>query len=157
MQPRLEQCIRRILIADDQPGFRLFLRQVLAHLAAEVIECADGIEAVAAFERHQPDWAVLDWMMPNLDGVAAARSIRARHPQARIVVISVGFTPLLAKEAAAAGPAPVYPKNACKICRPSCALRRPHGARPTHLGKKTLFKRGHFTHLKLTNPHKPKQ
>lgn len=102
---------RSILIADDQPAFRKLLRHLLAELGAEFIECPDGVEAVAAFERHQPDWALLDWMMPNLDGAAAARAIRARHPQARIVLISVHSARLLAQEAADAGACAFFPKD----------------------------------------------
>ena|SRR5258708_754618 len=111
MQNTSTRYARSILIADDQPAFRKLLRQALADLADEFIECSDGVEAVAAFERHQPDWALLDWMMPNLDGVAAARSIRARHPEARIVVLSVHFTPTLAKEAVDAGARACFPKE----------------------------------------------
>jgi CheY-like chemotaxis protein len=102
---------RSILIADDQPAFRQLLRQMLAGLAAEFIECGDGAEAVAAFERHLPDWALLDWLMPNLDGVEATRSIRARHPQARVVILSLHFSPLLAHEADNAGACACFSKD----------------------------------------------
>lgn len=102
---------RRILIADDQPAFRKLLRQLLAGLGAEFIECPDGADAVAAFEQHQPDWAVLDWVMPSLDGVAAIRAIRAKHPRARLVLLSIHSTPTLAREAVEAGACACFSKE----------------------------------------------
>src|SRR5215467_14599124 len=103
MEAPSRQCARSILIADDQNAFRTLLRHLLSDVASEIIECQDGAEAVAAFERHEPDWALLDWMMPNLDGIGATRSIRARHPQARIILLSAHSTPMLAQEATNAG------------------------------------------------------
>lgn len=93
----------RVLIADDQAAFRGLLREVLGGMSAEIIECRDGGEAVAAFDRHQPDWAFLDWSMPVLDGLEATRAITARHPGARVVLLSVHASPGLAREAASAG------------------------------------------------------
>ncbi len=52
--------------------------------------------------------------MPNLDGVAAARSIRARHPEARVVVLSAHFTRTLAREATDAGACACFPKERLK-------------------------------------------
>ena len=100
-----------VLIADDREAFLLLFRQMLGGMAGEIIECADGLEAVASFEHRQPDWTVLDWAMPNLDGLGAARAIRARHPQARIVLISSHLTPMLEREAAAAGVFGSFPKE----------------------------------------------
>ncbi len=101
----------RILLADDQPAFRALARQMLSGLAREVIECTDGVEAVASFEECPADWTLLDWSMPRLDGLAAARAIRARHPQARIILISSHLTPTLEREAAAAGVSGSFPKE----------------------------------------------
>ena len=101
----------RVLVADDQPAFRALARQMLAGVAGEVIECGDGTEAVADFERCPADWVLLDWAMPGLDGLAAARAIRVRHPQARIVLISSHLTPMLEREAAAAGVFGSFPKE----------------------------------------------
>ena len=111
MQAPPIECARSVLIADDQPAFRKLLRRVLAELPADVIECPDGAAAVVAYEQHRPDWALLDWMMPNLDGLAATRSIRARHPDARCVVITVHFTQTLAREADEAGACACLPKE----------------------------------------------
>lgn len=101
----------RVLLADDQPAFRALARQMLAGLTSDVIECCDGVEAVANFERCPADWTLLDWVMPRLDGLAATRAIRARHPQARIILISSHLTPILEREAEAAGVVASFPKE----------------------------------------------
>jgi DNA-binding NarL/FixJ family response regulator len=51
-------------------------------------EAATGYEAVAAVDRLQPDIVVMDIRMPGLDGIAAAREIRDKHPQVKIIGLS---------------------------------------------------------------------
>lgn len=100
-----------VLIADDQPAFRRLARQFLALLPAQVIECESGSEALLAFDRHQPDWTLLDWSMPEPDGLAVIRTLRPLHPRAGLVLISAHFTPLLEREAEAAGASGCFPKE----------------------------------------------
>lgn len=45
----------RILIVEDSAAVRRMLRALLAPLRAEVVECGDGAEALAAYVRHRPD------------------------------------------------------------------------------------------------------
>ena len=49
---------------------------------------ASSYEAVAAVERLQPDIVVMDIRMPGLDGIAAAREIRAKYPHVKIIGLS---------------------------------------------------------------------
>lgn len=84
---------------------------MLDGVAGEIVECCDGAEAAEKFGRCPADWALLDWAMPGLDGLAAARAICARHPQARIVLISSHLTPMLEREAATAGVFASFPKE----------------------------------------------
>lgn len=79
---------RKILIADDHPGARALIRDLLAQLDCEIIECANGAEAVAAYEKHRPDCVLLDLEMPVMDGAEAARTIIAKHPAARLVIVT---------------------------------------------------------------------
>lgn len=53
-----------------------------------VAEASNGLEAVAAYERHHPDVVVLDLRMPIMDGVEAVRRIRERDPRARVIVLT---------------------------------------------------------------------
>jgi two-component system, cell cycle response regulator len=67
----------RVLIADDDLTSRSLLRQVLGKWGYDVIVAADGVEAWERLqEADPPRLAVLDWMMPGLDGVEVCRRIR---------------------------------------------------------------------------------
>lgn len=80
----------RILVADDHPLMREGLATVLETQAdfAVVGEAATGREAVAQAARLQPDVILLDLEMPELDGVAAIRQIRASDRDARVIVFT---------------------------------------------------------------------
>jgi DNA-binding NarL/FixJ family response regulator len=80
----------RVLIADDHAVVREGLRAFLAlQDDVEVVaEAADGEEAVAAAERLTPDVALVDLVMPRVDGIEAIRRIRAAQPQTRVIVLT---------------------------------------------------------------------
>jgi DNA-binding NarL/FixJ family response regulator len=67
----------RVLIADDQPEVRSALRLVLdAESDIEVVdEAGDGADAVRKARQHEPDVVVIDIRMPNVDGIAAIRTL----------------------------------------------------------------------------------
>lgn len=66
----------RILIADDEAEIRDVLRLYLEKEGYEVIEAADGLEAVRLIRQGGMDLAILDIMMPGLDGYRVLRNIR---------------------------------------------------------------------------------
>ena len=71
----------RVLIAEDETLIRLDLKQMLEENGIEVCgEARDGLEAVQLAHETQPDLAVFDLKMPNLDGVEAARRVYAERP-----------------------------------------------------------------------------
>jgi phosphoserine phosphatase RsbU/P len=67
----------KILIAEDDPVSRRFLEVTLAKWGYEVVSTSDGNEAWEAFQREAPTIAVLDWMMPGIDGAEVCRRARA--------------------------------------------------------------------------------
>ena len=67
----------RILIADDAPEIRRLLRMVLMLDGHEVVEAADGDEALALLRAHRPSVAVLDVSMPGRTGLDVCRAVRA--------------------------------------------------------------------------------
>jgi two-component system cell cycle response regulator len=72
----------RILIAEDDPTSRLLLQKVLARWDYEVIVTEDGAEAWRTLQADDaPRLAILDWMMPGLDGVEVCRRARARETE----------------------------------------------------------------------------
>ena len=76
------------LIVEDNAGIRRMLRRILAGTASAIWECADGSEALAAYEEHRPDIVLMDLRMPHVDGLAATRQIRGYDPSARIIVVT---------------------------------------------------------------------
>ena len=78
----------RALIADDEPLAREWIRNGLsADPDVEVVgECHDGLEAVAAIERHQPDLVLLDVEMPGLNGFGILERVRTERSPAVIFI-----------------------------------------------------------------------
>ncbi|MGI5161484.1 ATP-binding response regulator [Microbispora sp. CA-102843] len=62
--------VDRVLVADDDAGFRAVARRMLFGFAAEVDEAADGIEALSLMRDRPPDVVLIDLLMPRLDGTA---------------------------------------------------------------------------------------
>jgi class 3 adenylate cyclase/CheY-like chemotaxis protein len=66
----------RILIVDDNETNRDILATRLGLHGYELLQAADGEEAIAAAKQHLPDLILLDWMMPKLDGVEVCRRLK---------------------------------------------------------------------------------
>ncbi len=66
----------KILVAEDSSVDRMILESLLKKCGYIVILAEDGMEAVAQFEKEQPDFVFLDVLMPNLNGMEAAAQIR---------------------------------------------------------------------------------
>lgn len=70
----------RVLVAEDDPLVVISLTDQLGLLGHTVVAVAsDGQEAIEMAAREQPDIAVLDIKMPNVDGIQAAEAISAQH------------------------------------------------------------------------------
>lgn len=78
----------KILIADDEPKIRMFLRANLEARDYEVYLAQDGIETVEMAGRILPDVIVLDVNMPRMDGIEACRRIR-EWADMPIIILSV--------------------------------------------------------------------
>jgi DNA-binding NarL/FixJ family response regulator len=80
----------RVLVCDDVAAFRALMRYTLQEdPGIEVVgEAADGMAAIAAAERLQPDVVLLDLTMPVLDGIDAIPSVLERAPGTRVVALS---------------------------------------------------------------------
>lgn len=66
----------KILVVDDEAGIRTLIKKYALYEGHEIIEGADGMEAVELCKKEKPDIAVIDIMMPELDGFSACREIR---------------------------------------------------------------------------------
>lgn len=80
----------RILVADDHFVVRMGLTALVnTEPDLEVVgEAADGAQAIAAFEKHKPDLVLMDLRMPVKDGVSATTEIKAKHPNARVLMLT---------------------------------------------------------------------
>jgi diguanylate cyclase (GGDEF)-like protein len=78
----------RILIAEDDPVFRLILEETLARWGYEVVVCRDGIEACQILQaENAPQLAILDWKMPGMEGIELCRKIRKDADESYIYII----------------------------------------------------------------------
>ena len=84
----------RVLVADDHAIIREGLRVMLGNQPdMEVVGVAtNGREAVHLVEKHEPDIAVIDLSMPELNGVEAIQQMIPRHPHLQVVVLSIHET-----------------------------------------------------------------
>ena len=80
----------RILVVDDELALRLLLRAYLAKEGFEVLEACNGEQALSVFRQGGVDLAVVDVMLPELDGFEVVRRIRARSSVPIIVLTARG-------------------------------------------------------------------
>jgi DNA-binding NarL/FixJ family response regulator len=78
----------KFLIVDDHAPMRRTLRELLTSPADDVREATDGGQAELVFEEQRPDWVIMDVQMQPVGGLAATRHIMARHPEARVIMVS---------------------------------------------------------------------
>jgi DNA-binding response OmpR family regulator len=69
----------RILVAHDEPGTLALLSEVLTYSGFAVIEARDGLEALVRAREMKPALAVLDVMMPGMDGRVVCRELHGDH------------------------------------------------------------------------------
>jgi two-component system OmpR family response regulator len=68
----------RILVVDDEPWVVQSVRSYLEAAHFEVVAAYNGKEAIAQFDAHSPDLIILDWMLPEMDGITVAQRLRQR-------------------------------------------------------------------------------
>ena len=80
----------RLILADDHPVVRDGLAAIInqQHDLEVVAEADNGEDAVALYERYQPDVMVLDLRMPRKDGVAVVEEVITKHANARILIMT---------------------------------------------------------------------
>jgi two-component system chemotaxis response regulator CheY len=83
-----------ILVADDVEVCRAFVSQTLMNAGYNVVEASDGVEAIAALKNSgEVGMLVLDVEMPNLDGLACLKALRADPTYASLPVILLTAKP----------------------------------------------------------------
>jgi DNA-binding NarL/FixJ family response regulator len=95
----------RVILADDHDLVRSGIKALLSMVnGVEVIaEARDGQELVTLVDNLMPDVVMTDISMPGMDGITAIAQIHARHPQVRLLVLSMYDTVDFVKRAVANG------------------------------------------------------
>jgi DNA-binding response OmpR family regulator len=81
---------KRILIADDDVNIRHLIRRQLTESGYEVFEADSGMGASLWLSLHYVDLVITDVVMPDMDGIELAYSIKHRYPNMPIIAISAG-------------------------------------------------------------------
>lgn len=95
--------LENLLIVEDSPSMRHLIKSVVADLALCIHECADGSEALDAYEKFHPEWVLMDVEMHEKDGFTATREIVEAHPEAKIVIVTKHATERMREAAKKAG------------------------------------------------------
>jgi two-component system NarL family response regulator len=117
--PHVEELpLARVLIVDDQPDFRRHLSRLLSRAGFENVDEADTIGAAeTSVAANCPDLALVDLMLPDVDGLEGTPRLKALCPRLRVIVISVlsNRVESLRAAAVAAGAEDFFPKDALSI------------------------------------------
>ncbi len=90
----------RVLVADDHSVVAEGLRRILEQMGCSVVGMVeDGRALVAAVANLHPDLVILDISMPILNGIEAARQIRAHHGRVKLIFLSMHLDPAYVREA----------------------------------------------------------
>lgn len=92
-----------VLIADSSEIMRTRYATMLQELGYEAIEATDGESAVDLYRQTMPAAALLEVVLPGIDGIAALGEIMEQDPHARVAMVSIMSSREIVEEALAAG------------------------------------------------------
>jgi two-component system invasion response regulator UvrY len=89
--PTIWGVVMKIMIVDDHADMRRMLRSIVTdggRRSDEIIECADGNEAVDQYERLHPDYVLMDVQMEPTNGFTATERIIKNDPEASVIFVT---------------------------------------------------------------------
>jgi NarL family two-component system response regulator LiaR len=128
-----EESVRiRVLIVDDHAIVRSgLIRFLMAYDDLELVgEAANGVEAVRLCGQLQPDVVLMDLSMPEMDGIAATRTIRKQYPHAQVIALTSFRDEDIVKQALEAGAIGYQLKN-ISTDELAASVRAAHAGRHT--------------------------
>lgn len=79
----------KILLVDDSRTIRNIQKNVLSQIGyTDIAEAGDGVEALQEIAAHRPDLVLVDWNMPNMDGITLVRRIRETDRMLPLVMVT---------------------------------------------------------------------
>lgn len=98
MKPEL-----KLLLIDDNEDFRVALKGLLSSHNFEIVEAANGEQALEMMNVHQPDMAIVDLDMPKMNGIEYSRRAKKDRPSFPIIMVTAYSQFYSSKEIIAAG------------------------------------------------------
>ena len=119
----------RVVVADDHPFFRDGVTRGLNQdgRVEVVAEAENGRDAIEAIRREQPDVALVDYQMPEIDGVGVVRAVIRDELGTRVLVLSAHTDSALVFEALQEGAAGFLPKDARRAEIVEAVVKVAHG------------------------------
>jgi two-component system response regulator MprA len=77
-----------VLIVDDDQKLLKMLRRTLIYEGLEAVTATNGLEALTKVRTHQPDVIILDWMMPEMDGIEVVQRLRSEDNQTMVLMLT---------------------------------------------------------------------
>lgn len=141
----------RVLIADDDPLFSEVVRLQLTQAGLSVVaEAETGDQAIYLVQKLEPDVAVMDIMMPEMDGIEALQAIKQARPTTSVVILTAHAKIGFLKEALAKGAAAFVTKGEVNL------RRLPETVQMVSLGEEIIVDMDLIREaLKLNHPSRP--
>ncbi len=95
--------MKRLLIVEDSKQFRRMMISMLKGYYDEIYECTDGKDVMAAYKKYKPDLVIMDVEMKKIDGLTATKKLKAKFPEAHVVIMTQMSDPEIQKEAKSIG------------------------------------------------------
>lgn len=78
----------RVLVVDDAAFMRMRCTKMLSEKGYDVVEAADGLEALKKYREHSPEVVLLDITMPNMDGIATLKKLIEIDSEAKVAMVT---------------------------------------------------------------------
>jgi len=80
-----------ILVVDDEPRLLQWSQSILSGKGYQVLTASDGLAALAVLQKNAVELAIVDLVMPGMEGLETIQQIRRNHPDVKILAVSAAF------------------------------------------------------------------
>jgi two-component system chemotaxis response regulator CheY len=117
--------VAKVLVVDDAMFMRTKASRLLTQEGYQVVEAADGAEAVRKYKAERPDLVLMDITMPVMGGIESLKAIKAEDEAARVIVVTALGQRSMVLEAIRAGAKdfvvkPFQPEKLMEAVRKQC-------------------------------------